>query len=125
MWRVVLVENLEFPAYFRLITKPHVSEFSELSQKARHRCADLISTIESTVIKAIAPTKMNLASLGNYVAHLHWHVIARFIWDTHYPEPIWASPLRDAVSDARTPLVPTLVELSALVRSALDLSSSD
>jgi len=42
----------------------------------------------------LAPTKVNLASLGNVVAHVHWHVVARFDWDSHFPAPIWAPPLR-------------------------------
>jgi diadenosine tetraphosphate (Ap4A) HIT family hydrolase len=33
---------------------------------------------------------MNLASLGNQVPHLHWHVIPRFEDDAHFPDPVWA-----------------------------------
>jgi diadenosine tetraphosphate (Ap4A) HIT family hydrolase len=42
----------------------------------------------------LQPTKINLAALGNVVAHLHWHVIARFDWDTHFPAPVWAEARR-------------------------------
>jgi diadenosine tetraphosphate (Ap4A) HIT family hydrolase len=35
------------------------------------------------------PDKINLASFGNVVPHLHWHVIPRFEDDAHFPAPIW------------------------------------
>ena len=35
--------------------------------------------------EALAPAKINLAALGNMVPHLHWHVIARFDWDSRFP----------------------------------------
>ena len=41
-----------------------------------------------------APTKVNIAALGNMVPHLHWHVIARFDWDSHFPAPVWAAAQR-------------------------------
>jgi diadenosine tetraphosphate (Ap4A) HIT family hydrolase len=37
----------------------------------------------------MAPDKINLASLGNVVPHLHWHVIPRFADDPHFPNPVW------------------------------------
>ena len=43
----------------------------------------------------MAPDKVNLASLGNVVPHLHWHVIPRFADDPHFPNPVWGSKLRD------------------------------
>ena len=42
----------------------------------------------------LSPTKINLAALGNMVAHLHWHVIARYDWDSHFPASVWAPALR-------------------------------
>ncbi|MCD8514932.1 MAG: HIT domain-containing protein, partial [Burkholderiaceae bacterium] len=44
------------------------------------------------------PTKVNLASLGNVVPHLHWHVMARYDWDSRFPAPIWAPAQRVAPS---------------------------
>ena len=40
------------------------------------------------------PRKVNLASLGNAVPHLHWHVVPRHGDDRHFPKPIWAEPSR-------------------------------
>ena len=35
------------------------------------------------------PDKINVAALGNMVAQLHIHVIARFTTDPAWPGPIW------------------------------------
>jgi diadenosine tetraphosphate (Ap4A) HIT family hydrolase len=43
----------------------------------------------------LSPTKMNLATLGNVVPHLHWHLIARFDWDSHFPSPVWSAAQRE------------------------------
>jgi diadenosine tetraphosphate (Ap4A) HIT family hydrolase len=43
------------------------------------------------------PKKINLAEFGNYLPHLHWHIMARFEEDSYYPEPMWGEKQRDAV----------------------------
>jgi hypothetical protein len=45
--------------------------------------------------------KVNLASLGNQVPHLHWHVIPRFKDDPHFPFAIWGRKMRWWVLGAR------------------------
>ncbi|MGN1057562.1 MAG: HIT family protein, partial [Comamonas sp.] len=50
--------------------------------------------VERVVRAQLQPHKINLAALGNMVPHLHWHVIARYDWDSHFPGSVWANPLR-------------------------------
>ena len=52
----------------------------------------------------VAPTKINLASLGNLVPHLHWHIVARFDWDSHFPQPVWGAAQRVATQVLSTSL---------------------
>jgi diadenosine tetraphosphate (Ap4A) HIT family hydrolase len=89
-WRVVRVEDADFPAFYRVICNHHVREFSELLAPERQRCMDLVCAVERVLIEQLRPTKVNLAALGNMVAHLHWHVVARFDWDSRFPRPIWS-----------------------------------
>ena len=97
-WRVVRVPDEAFPAYYRLVWRSHVAEFSELAAGERRLCMDLVAAIEEVLRTRLAPRpcKVNLASLGNMVPHLHWHVVARFEWDSHFPNPIWGERLRPA-----------------------------
>lgn len=98
-FRVVRVvdgdEARRFPAFYRLIWAEHVTEFSDLAVTDRHACMDAVTEIERVLRSLLAPTKVNLATLGNVVPHLHWHVIARFDWDSHFPAPVWAAAQRD------------------------------
>jgi diadenosine tetraphosphate (Ap4A) HIT family hydrolase len=55
---------------------------------------DVVAQVEQALRQYLQPTKVNIAALGNMVPHLHWHVIARFGWDSHFPAPVWASPIR-------------------------------
>jgi diadenosine tetraphosphate (Ap4A) HIT family hydrolase len=55
---------------------------------------EVVAAVETAVRLHLQPTKVNLASLGNVVPHLHWHVVARFDWDSHFPAPLWAPPAR-------------------------------
>jgi diadenosine tetraphosphate (Ap4A) HIT family hydrolase len=78
-FRVVRVlDEPAHPAFYRLIWNTHVAEFSDLADTDRHACMDAVTEIERVLRSLLAPTKVNLASLGNVVPHLHWHVIARF-----------------------------------------------
>lgn len=95
-WRVVRVDDTNFPGFYRLIFNGHVAEFSQLPHLDRIRCMELLAWVEKLVIRHLQPQKINLASLGNMVPHLHWHVVARFDWDSHFPSPIWAAVQRPA-----------------------------
>jgi diadenosine tetraphosphate (Ap4A) HIT family hydrolase len=92
-WRVIRAEDAAFPAFYRVVWTAHVAEFSALSAAHRVECMEVVCTVEQVLITALQPTKINLAALGNLVPHLHWHVIARFDWDSHFPQPIWVGLL--------------------------------
>jgi len=118
-WRVVRVEDANFPAFYRVISNHHVVEFSDLLAPERRRCMDLVCAIERVLIETLRPTKVNLAALGNVVPHLHWHVVARFDWDSRFPQPIWAPPQRELAAPAATRLACGLDALDEAVVAAL------
>ena len=95
--RVIWVNDPDYPGFCRVIWKAHVKEMTDLPREARHHMMDVVFAVEQAVRETLSPDKINLASLGNVVPHLHWHVIPRFLTDTHFPNPIWGSPVRDAV----------------------------
>ena len=93
-FRVIRAEEAGFPAFYRVIWSAHVLEFSDLDVTDRNLCMAAVNAVELTLRGHLQPIKINLAALGNKVPHLHWHVIARFDWDSHFPEPVWAGPKR-------------------------------
>ena len=78
------------PAFCRVIWKAHVKEMTDLPETEQHELMKWVFKTEQAMRSVLKPTKINLASLGNQVAHLHWHIIARFENDSCFPDSIWA-----------------------------------
>ncbi|WP_456281877.1 HIT family protein [Cupriavidus sp. JZ107] len=94
--RVILVEHERFPGFCRVVWQDHVAEQTDLSEAEQAWLMRLVARVERTVRDVMAPDKVNLAAFGNMVPHLHWHIIPRYRWDTHFPEAVWAAPQREA-----------------------------
>ncbi len=109
-----------FAAFYRVIWNAHVQEFSDLSPAQRQHCMEAVACVEQVLRAQLAPTKVNLASLGNMVAHVHWHVIARFDWDSHFPAPVWAVPQRARAYERETEVVAQLPAVETLLRQQLE-----
>ena len=99
--RIVRAPSQDYPGYCRVILNRHVREMTDLAESERHRLMDAVYACESALRELFRPGKVNLASFGNQVPHLHWHVIARQIDDPHFPDPVWAAPRRASSGDAR------------------------
>ncbi|MBU3735645.1 MAG: HIT family protein [Methylobacterium sp.] len=93
--RVILVEDADYPGFCRVILNRHVKEMTDLDEIARLRLMEVVFGVEQAVRQVMQPDKINLASLGNVVPHLHWHVIPRFAADRHFPDPIWGTAQRE------------------------------
>lgn len=117
--RLVLVNDPDYPGFCRVILKRHVAEMTDLGPMGRQHFMAVVLAAEQAVREVMQPDKINLASLGNVVPHLHWHVIPRFRNDRHFPNPIWGQPLRDGTP----PQIPGLpARLRAAFQTALDAS---
>lgn len=92
--RVILANDADYPGYCRVIWQSHVKEMSDLNASAREHLMRVVYTVERVLRDLMHPDKINLASLGNQVPHLHWHVIPRFYDDTHFPDSVWSNPKR-------------------------------
>ena len=92
--RVVLVDDANYPGFCRIIWRDHVKEITDLNELDRMLMMDVMWQVEQVVRDVMQPEKINLASLGNMVPHLHWHVIPRYTDDAHFPAPVWAEAKR-------------------------------
>ncbi len=111
-FRVIRTDEGGFPAFYRVVWNEHVAELSDLAPADRALCLDAVVAVEAALRANLRPAKINLAALGNMVPHLHWHVIARFDWDSHFPAPVWAAARREAPAAqvARIAAARTLLE---------------
>jgi diadenosine tetraphosphate (Ap4A) HIT family hydrolase len=93
--RVLHVSDSSFSGFCRVVWNGHVAEFSDLDDAARIHMMKVVAGVERGLRVLLAPDKINLASLGNAVPHLHWHVIPRYRDDSHFPESIWGAAQRE------------------------------
>lgn len=108
---VILVDDASYPGFCRVVWHTHVREMSDLGAAERLALMDAVNHVELAQRDVLHPDKINLASLGNVVPHLHWHVIPRFTDDAHFPSPVWAPAARTpdpASLAARRALLPQL-----------------
>ena len=97
--RVIQVDDPLFPGYFRVIWNKHIAEISDLTDDERQLLEKVLLTVEKVVREQMQPDKINWAQFGNMVPHLHWHIIARYRDDSHFPESIWGLKQREVAEE--------------------------
>jgi diadenosine tetraphosphate (Ap4A) HIT family hydrolase len=93
--RVIWVDDANYPGFCRVILNAHIKEMTDLPLDQRQRLMAVVFAVETAVREVAQPDKINLASLGNVVPHLHWHVIPRWADDVNFPDAIWAAARRE------------------------------
>ena len=113
--RIIQASEAGFPAFYRVIWSRHVAEFSDLTPDERETCMNTVVAVEEILRTQLQPTKVNLASLGNMVPHLHWHVLARFDWDSHFPAPVWSAAQRTVNAEKLADLSSRCIDVNRLI----------
>ena len=88
-WRIVRVDDPNYPGFCRVILNRHVREMTDLTPPEQQTLMSIVFAVEQTIRQLFQPDKINLACFGNMVPHVHWHIIPRWQTDRHFPEPIW------------------------------------
>ena len=88
--RVLLMNDARFPWLILVPRRAGMRDLIDLRTDEQHillheidRCAAALRSMDRP------PDKLNIASLGNVVAQLHVHVIARTLHDAAWPRPVW------------------------------------
>lgn len=84
-----LGEHQFYQGYSVLVTKDHYREMSDIASPIREEIFSELMMSSDALIKTFNPKKMNLASYGNVVEHLHWHLFPRYEDDPHFTNPPW------------------------------------
>jgi len=93
---VRLRNDARFPWCLLIPMRPLITEVFELN-KADQALLMLETARVAEVLAAIySPFKINIGALGNQVAQLHMHVVARRSGDAAWPGPVWGTGQRVA-----------------------------
>jgi diadenosine tetraphosphate (Ap4A) HIT family hydrolase len=117
--RVVLVDDAVYPGFCRVIWNGHVKEMTNLAPVDRAAVMNAVWAVESAMRAVMQPRKVNLASLGNMMSHVHWHVIPRYVDDAHFPSPVWAEARRTSVAASITQRLALLPQLRLAIMREL------
>lgn len=89
------IEQHEIP-WLKVVTQKDVKEFSSCDTKTKNEIWRCLDIIEKEMLSYFQADKINIASFGNYVPHVHFHIQARFKNDSYFPEPTWGTKQRNA-----------------------------
>ena len=92
------IEASEIP-WLKIFTIENIKEFSQCNSQTKQEIFKYLDIIEKEMLDYFNPKKINIASFGNYVPHVHFHIMARFEEDSFFPEPMWGKKQREANLD--------------------------
>lgn len=88
------IEPSEIP-WLKIFTIKNIKEFSQCDEKTKFEILKYLDIIEKEMLEYFKCDKINIASFGNYVPHVHFHIMARFKEDSFFPEPMWGKKQRE------------------------------
>ena len=86
--RLLLMNDARYPWLILVPERPDARELFDLTPADRGLLIEEIA-LAGAALRVCAADKVNVAALGNIVAQLHVHVVARFADDPAWPGPIW------------------------------------
>lgn len=104
--QVRLQNDARFPWLVLLPKRAGLTELTELSEAEHANLRNDLLTTEALVRRAAEVlerpvSKLNIANLGNIVAQLHIHVIARHDQDAAWPGPVWGFGAAETFTSAQ------------------------
>jgi diadenosine tetraphosphate (Ap4A) HIT family hydrolase len=87
--RVLLMDDARFPWLILVPRRDGMRDWIDLASADQHLLLDEVERCAQALRRLHRPDKLNIAALGNVVAQLHVHVIARHTRDAAWPKPVW------------------------------------
>lgn len=113
--RVLLAKDANYPWLILVPRRSDVSELTDLTEPEQIQLLGEIGAAAAALKAAVPCDRLNVAALGNVVAQLHVHVIARTRSDAAWPKPVWGS------APPRTYDAAEMKTLLAKLRTRLDV----
>lgn len=99
--RVRLMNDARFPWLILVPRRPDVTDIDQLDSGDQMALWAEV-THAMAALRATCPMdKLNIGALGNIVAQLHVHIVARQQSDDAWPDPVWGSGRAIAYTESR------------------------
>ena len=111
--QVRIINNAEFPWIILVPKLQYITEITDLSD-SQYSTLNLEIRLTAKMMQAIfQPDKLNIATLGNVISQMHYHIVARFKQDSCFPNTVWGrkfvhykeEALNERISNIRTYLI--------------------
>ena len=89
--RVLLANDANYPWLILVPRRPGLTEILDLDPNEQVQLLGEIDAAARALKSVTECEKLNIAALGNVVAQLHVHVIARRHSDAAWPKPVWGA----------------------------------
>ena len=92
---VFLADEQVYRGYCLILLHEHADHLDEVPIERQVQLWEDIARVAAALRKELAPVRINYACLGNFLTHVHWHVIPRYADDPEPLHPIWVRPLAE------------------------------
>lgn len=99
---LLLMRDGNYPWLILVPRRAGAVEILDLTPEDRARLWSEIERVAEALKAETGADKLNVAALGNVVAQLHVHVIARFRGDAAWPAPVWGRVPAIPLDEPRT-----------------------
>ena len=84
-----MMRDARFPWVILVPRRADMREIIDLPLPDQTQIFAEITQVSHILRREFAPDKLNIGAIGNMVAQLHIHIIARFTTDAAWPRPVW------------------------------------
>jgi diadenosine tetraphosphate (Ap4A) HIT family hydrolase len=89
--KVLVIKDANYPWLLLVPRRPEAKEIIDLDEVEQAQLTTEVSRAARALKEITKCDKLNIAALGNVVAQLHVHVIARRTTDAAWPRPVWGA----------------------------------
>lgn len=89
--RLLLMRDANYPWFILVPDRQGITEIYQLSDAEQQQLLRESAILARYLVERLRADKVNIAALGNVVAQLHVHHVARYRNDPAWPAPVWGA----------------------------------
>lgn len=108
--QVRLIDNSDFPWVILVPRKDDISEITDLTETEYYLLSQEIRAMTTVMQGVFAPDKLNIATIGNVVPQMHYHIVARYKNDRLFPKPVWGLEFNNYENNEESARIKAIVD---------------